>query len=37
MRSNFIPSQHTARLLGRLIFWTLLVIILLLASYTKVS
>ena len=37
MRHNFIPSNHTARLLWRLIFWTLLAIMLLLASYSVAS
>ena len=37
MRSNYISSQHTARLLWRLIFWTILAIILLLASYNVAS
>ena len=37
MRSNFTASNHAARLLWRLVFWTILAIMLLLATYRVAS
>lgn len=37
MRSNFLPSNHAARLLWRLLFWTIVAITLLLATYRVAS
>lgn len=37
MPSYFIPSNHSARLIWRLVFWAVLLIILLLATYSAAS
>ena len=37
MRSQFTQSNHAARILWRLVFWTMLAIMLLLATYKVAS